>query len=237
MSKTLLAVILPVFILSSCGSRVSLSPIPTDTIIPNPIDVSITPIATVESTPILTSSGFGPEAVWNLDGNISQYQNCFNNSSTSIDCVITLMQSTGASSQAIAFTKMLQGIAFMSSFKEFGIVDLAEITYPIRANNNVEFVLLNGNPQIVYVEDGYKVDITHDSNYPTLQQKYPNIQIEGGENSFINMEQNSQGGQRFVFSFALVDGCHACQTDKSAYIAFEFEGTGQFEGMKLMYIK
>jgi hypothetical protein len=34
-----------------------------------------------------------------------------------------------------------------------------------------------------------------------------------------------------------VDGCHACQTDKSAYIAFEFEDTGQFEGMKLMYIK
>jgi hypothetical protein len=132
---------------------------------------------------------------------------------------------------------MLQGIAFMSSFKEFGIVDLVEITYPIRANNNVEYVLINGNPQIVYVEDGYKVDITHDSNYPALQQKYPNIQIEGGENSFINMEQNSQGGQRFIFSFALVDGCHACQTDKSAYIAFEFEGTGQFEGMKLMYIK
>jgi hypothetical protein len=237
MSKTLLAVILPVFILSSCGTHVSLSPIPTDTIIPNPIDVSITPIATVESTPILTSSGFGSEAVWNLDGNMSEYQNCFNNSSTSIDCVITLMQSTGASSQAVAFTRMLQGIAFMSSFKEFGIVDLAEITYPVRANNNVEYVLLNGNPQIVYVEDGYKVDITHDSNYPALQQKYPNIQIEGGENSFINMEQNSQEGQRFVFSLALVDGCHACQTDKSAYIAFEFEGTGQFEGMKLMYIK
>ena len=57
MSKTLLAVILQVFILSSCGTRVSLSPVPTDTIIP---------IATAGSTPILTSSGFGPEAVWNI---------------------------------------------------------------------------------------------------------------------------------------------------------------------------
>jgi hypothetical protein len=237
MTNNLLAVILPVFILSSCGTHVPLSSIPTDTIIINPVDVSITPIATVESTPKLTSSGFGPEAVWNIDNNISKYQNCFNNSSTSIDCVTTLMQSTGASSQAITFTKMLQGIAFMNSFTEFGIVDLAKITYPIRANNNVEYVLINGNPQIVDVEDGYKVDITHDSNYPALQQKYPNIQIEGGENSFINMEQISQGGQRFIFSFALVDGCHACQTDKSAYIAFEFEGTGQFEGMKFMYIK
>ena len=154
-----------------------------------------------------------------------------------MECVVALMQTSGASSQAVAFTKLLQGIAFMSSFTEYGVVDLAEITYPARANNNVEYVLVNGNPQIVYVEDGYKVDITHDSNYPVLQQRYPNIQIEGGENSFINMEQNSQGGQRFIFSFALVDGCHACQTDKSAYIAFEFEGTGQLGGMKLMYIK
>jgi len=86
-----------------------------------------------------------------------------------------------SSPQAVAFTKLLQGIAFMSSFTEYGVVDLAEITYPPRANNNVEYVLVNGNPQIVYVEDGYKVDITHDSNYPALQQKYPNIQIEGGE--------------------------------------------------------
>jgi len=237
MRKTLLVIILPVIILSSCVTHASISPIPTDTIIPNPIDVSITPIATMESTPILPSTGFGPETVWNIDGNISKYQICFNNSTTSIDCVTTLMQSTGASSQAIAFTKLLQGIAFMSSFKELGIVDLAEITYPPRANNNVEYILINGNPQIVYVEDGYKVDITQDSNYPALQQKYPNIQIEGGENSFINMESPSQGGQRFIFSFALVDGCHACQTDKSAYIAFDFDGTGQFENMKLMYIK
>ena len=237
MTKTLLAVLLPIIILSSCGTHVSLSTIPTDTIIPNTIDVSKPPIKTVEPASILTSSGFGPEAVWNIDGNISKYQNCFNDPSTSIDCVMTLMQSSGASSQAIAFTAMLQGISFMSSFKEFGVVDLAEITYPSRANNNVEYVLLNGNPQIIYIEDGYKVDLTHDSNYSVLQQKYPNIQIEGGENNFINMEQISQGGQQFIFSFALVDGCHACQTDKFAYIAFEFEGTGQFEGMRLMYIK
>ncbi|MGA2093850.1 MAG: hypothetical protein ABSH16_10645 [Sedimentisphaerales bacterium] len=237
MTKTLFAVILPVFILTSCGTHVSLSPIPTDTFIPKPTDVSVTSIATVEPTPILTSSRFGPEAVWNIDGNISKYQNCFNNSSTSIDCIISLMQSSGASSQAIEFTRMMQGIAFMSSFKEFGIVDLAEITYPARANNNVEYVLINGNPQIVYVEVVYKVDITNDSNYPVLQQRYPNIRIEGGENSFINMEQIPQGGQRFIFGCALVDGCHACQTDKSAYIAFNFEGTGQFDGMKLLYIK
>jgi hypothetical protein len=237
MTKKLLAVILPVFILSSCGTPVSPSPIPTDTIIQNPINVTIIPIVTVEFTPISNSSGFGPEAVWNIDGNIPTYQNCFNNSSTSIDCVVKLMQSRGASSQATSFTKMLQGIAFMSSFKELGIVDLAEITYPVRANNNVEYILINGNPQIEYVEDGYKVDITHDSNYPVLHQKYPNIQIEGGENRFIHMEQYSQSGQQFIFSFVLVDGCHACQTDKNAYIAFEFEGTGQFKGMKLKYIK
>jgi hypothetical protein len=178
---------------------------------------------------------FGQETVWDLGGHLEEFHNC--NSQNSMECVIALMKNLGASPQAMAFTELMQGEAYMSSFQEFGIVDLAEITYPSRANNNIEYILINGNPQIVYVENVYKVDITLDPNYPSLHQQYPNLRIEGGENIFKNKEQNSPGGERFIFGCKLVDGCHACQTDKYAYIAFNFDSTGQFEGMKLLYIK
>jgi hypothetical protein len=196
-----------------------------------------TAIAQTEVTRITTATKiieFGQEAIWDVDGHLEEFHNC--NNQNSIDCVIALMKNSGASPQGITFTELMQGEAYMSSFKEFGIVDLAEITYPSRANSNVEYVLINGNPQIVYVEDVYKVDITHNTNYPSLHQQYPNLRIEGGENYFINMEQNSASGERFIFRCELVDGCHACQTGKYAYIAFDFDSTGQFEGMKLLYI-
>jgi hypothetical protein len=189
----------------------------------------------VRITTVTINIEFGQETVWDLGGQLEEFHNC--NFQNSIECVIALMKNLGASPHAIAFTKLMQGEAYMSSFKEFGIVDLAEITYPSRANNNIEYILINGNPQIVYVEDVYKVDITHDPNYPPLHQQYPNLQIEGGENMFNNMEQISSGGERFIFGCRLVDGCHACQTDNYAYIAFDFDSTGHFEGMKLLYIK
>ena len=195
--------------------------------------IAQTEVARTATLPI--NIEFGPETVWNLGDHLDEFHNC--NAQKSIDCVITLMKNLGASPQAIAFTKLMQGEAYMSSFTEFGIVDLAEITYPSRANNNIEYILINGNPQIVYVEDVYKVDITDDPNYLPLHQQYPNLQIEGGENIFKNKEQNSTGGERFIFGCQLVDGCHACQTDKYAYIAFDFDSKGQFEDMKLMYIK
>jgi hypothetical protein len=178
---------------------------------------------------------FGPETVWNLGDHLDEFHNC--NAQKSIDCVSTLMNNLGASPQAITFTKLMQGEAYMSSFTEFGIVDLAEITYPSRANSNIEYILINGNPQIVFVEDVHKVDITHDPNYPFLHQQYPNLRIEGGENIFKNKEQISTSRERFIFGCQLVDGCHACQIDKYANIAFNFDSTGLFEGMELLNIK
>jgi hypothetical protein len=234
--NSLLAIAIMIFVLSACSAGGTLLTTPTDTYASNPIETPFIPSVTLEPSTTPGNPGFGPEAVWNIDGNIGNYQNCFNNQSSSINCVITLMHSSGASPQATAFTKLLQGTAYMSSFTEFGFVDLAQITYPVRANNNVQYILINGNPQIVYVEDVNKVDITHDPNYPTLKQKYPNLQIEGGENKFVSMKPLSQSGQRFIFSCALVDGCHACQIDNYANIAFDFDDTGQFEGMKLVNI-
>jgi hypothetical protein len=207
MKKTLLAVVLLVFVLSACGTR---------------------------ATP-----GIGPEAVWSVDP--SEFQNCLLHTSSSTSyCLISQMQASKASPQAIAFTKLLQGGAFMSSFTEYGVVDLAGIIYPERANENFQLVLINGTPQIVYVEEVWKVDLTQDPNYPVLKQSYTLLSIDGierGENSLESMERLSQGGQRFIFIYRLTDGCHACQTVSSAYIAFDFDGTGQFEGAKLLYIK
>ena len=183
---------------------------------------------------IWAAPGIGPEAVWN--GDLFEFQNCLFTSSQ-LECVVSLMQASGASPQAIEFTKLLQWEAFMSSFEEYGVVDLAGIAYPSRANDNFQHVLVNGMPQIVHVEDVWNIDITQDSNYPALVQKYPGLSVWGGDNNFDHMERLPQGGQRFIFSYSLVDFCHACQTGNSAFIAFDFDSRGQFLGVKLLRLK
>ena len=184
---------------------------------------------------IYTPSGFGPDTVWN--GDFFEFQNCYFSSASPPDCIVSVMQASGASPQAIEFTELLEWDAYMSSFEEYGIVDLAGISYPVRANDNFQYVLVNGKPQIVHVEDVWSIDIRQDSNYPALAQQYPNLTVWGGDNSFVSMEQLPEGGQRFIFSYALVDYCHACQTGHSAVIAFDFDNTGQFLGTTLLYLE
>ena len=42
------------------------------------------------------------------------------------------------------------------------------------------------------------------------------------------------GGQRFIFSFVLLNGCHACEVAGYARVAFDFSPAGKFLGTKLL---
>ena len=42
------------------------------------------------------------------------------------------------------------------------------------------------------------------------------------------------GGQRFIFSFVLLNGCHACELAGHAQVAFDFSAAGRFLGTKLL---
>ncbi len=184
---------------------------------------------------VYTYPDFGPAAIWKpTPEDFAEFQRCHLQSSSPMDCVVSVMQSSGASPQAIEFTRLLNGEAFMESFEEFGAVDLAMIVYPIRANDNFQYVLINGTPRIVHAEDVWEMDISRDANYPALVRKYPNLLLWGGDNRFERTEQLLNGGQRFVFRYSLVNGCHACETDSYALVAFDFDSTGRFLGMKLL---
>lgn len=184
---------------------------------------------------VIAAPDIGPEAVWN--GDYREFQGCPGASSSRLECVVSMMRDTGASPQAIEFTKLFQGEAFMRSFAEYGVVDLAEIMYPCRANSNFQYVLVNGTPQIVHVERVRDPDITQDPAYPALVQEYPSLTIWGGDSKFEAMERLPGDRQRFIFAYALVDGCHACRTDSSAFVAFDFDDTGRFLGTALLRLR
>jgi hypothetical protein len=184
-----------------------------------------------------TPASIGPEAVWDAPRD-SEFADCHFSSASPLECVASVMQDSGASPQAIEFTQLLQGHAFMISFAEYGTVDVARVIFLPRPNDIFQYVLANGTPQIVYAtEDLGSIDITHDPNYPALVQKYPELTIWESLNGFEGTEPLPQGGQRFIFSYDLVDGCHICRTGSSAFVAFDFDHTGQFLGTELLHLK
>lgn len=153
-----------------------------------------------------------------------------------VACVVSIMQQAGASPQAIEFTKMLKGEGYLDSFRKMGKVDLANVFYPFRANENWDFIMINGTPRVIYAGDydNFKnIDIRKDPLYPSLIRKFPKLEL-WGHAEFKAMQRLPDGGQRFIFSFVLLNGCHACEIGGYANIAFNFNSEGIFLGTKLL---
>jgi Tol biopolymer transport system component len=193
-------------------------------------------IVTSFQLPLVSAQGsIGQDDVWNPHGTeyADEIQQCHQQTSF-VQCVVAVMQRAGASPGAIAITRQLDGRGFMISFEETGLVDLAAIFYPFNANNNWQLALVNGNPELIVVSRVVDTNIRSHPHYAALAEKHPNALLWAGINQYEMVEVTSTGGQRFIFSFALVDGCHACGMVGTARVAFEFDGSGRFLGSQLL---
>ena len=153
-----------------------------------------------------------------------------------VACVLSVLQQAGASPEATAVVALLEGEGYLDSFRKMGKVDLASAAYPRRANDNGEYLLVNGMPRVVHVGDPdnwKRIDIRKDPLYPALVRKYPRLELWGTAD-FKAMQRLPGGGQRFIFSYVLLNGCHACEVGGYARVAFDFNSAGVFSGTKLL---
>jgi concanavalin A-like lectin/glucanase superfamily protein len=153
------------------------------------------------------------------------------------DCIASNMRKEGASPQAIEFTRQMNGEVYMGSFRKMGKVDMVTTVAPLWKDPNVEdLILVNGTPSIIDPWDEIRdLDITTDPLYPSLKGRFPNIDM-WPMHTFVSMQQSPQGGQRFILSFTMLNGCSACDLAGFANIAFDFDTTGTFSGKELLYL-
>lgn len=178
------------------------------------------------------SAPVGPQAVWQLPENLVQK---FRDCALRLECLAAVMRQGGASPAAIAFTRMIKGEGYLESFQEMGLVGLASVAYPVRANTNQAYFLVNGTPPLISVEElGWQIDISKDPLYPSLLKEFPKIMIWGGGAEFQAMQPLPGGGQRFIFAYYLLNGCHACEVGGSAQVALDFDARARFLGTKLL---
>lgn len=175
---------------------------------------------------------YSESSVWHpKDDNIefSAWQSCAN-----AQCIIQHLKGAGANQEVIGFVNALDGDGYLTSFSENGKVDVGEVAFPRRANTNSAYILLNGIPPIVSTELSDPLDISKKPNYAKIKRDFPNVTLWGSSASLQSSKVRPNGGQRFVFSYNLLNGCHACEIAGSADIAFDFDAQGKFKGVSLL---
>src|SRR5262245_35336980 len=73
-------------------------------------------------------------------------------------CFVDEMRAAGASAAAVDFAKRTDNQGYMTSFRDTGRVDVANVEYPFRANENALVFLVNGEPAMIDVDDVSRID-------------------------------------------------------------------------------
>jgi hypothetical protein len=183
----------------------------------------------------------GPDAVFTPASNFVDdlHQSCAARSGDALgECFLAQMKKAGASPAAMAFTRRTGNLAYLSALREAGNVDVALAVYPFRANENEVWLLVNGKPPLIDVEDTASVQklLEPDAVYRGLKLQNPKVSVFPRSIKDGPRVLPAKQGQRFAVPFDLKD-CHACKPVGYAAVAYVFDAAGNFVGPELGQVK
>jgi len=203
--------------------------------------------ASLAANPASGPLKIGPAAVWQIPSDFitNAHTACDKYTAPKFgDCFIAQMSKAGASSDAIQAAKMITqstgDVGMVTAFQKAGPVDLARVEYPLRANDNWGLLVVNGDPNIIDVDDLQQLNHAQMEQAPQFQavkERYPNADIWPGDRSgstWPRMKQLPDGGVEIVVGYPLINGCHACAHVGLALFGWDFDAQGKF--IKTAYI-
>jgi hypothetical protein len=158
-------------------------------------------------------------------------------------CFVDSMSQAGAPPQAVVFARSTDNTGYLAHFVKMGRVDLAYVHYPFRANENQGWLLVNGDPAMIDVDDLARLpknQLETNQAYLRIKEKFPNVMLFGGARSLKQppkMIVQSGKGQRFAVEYRLLNGCHACERVGRAWFAFDFDTDGRLLGTTLLEVQ
>jgi hypothetical protein len=200
---------------------------------------------------LLSAASVGPGAVWRPSAEKirSIMQKCGNARPPNLNaCFLTEMGASGASPEAVTFSRQLNEdtkgqIGFLHAFREAGQVDIAYVEYVFRANENLACYLVNGTPPLIDVDDTKILEtnsLERNLRYAAIKARYPKVSIWPGDRNttmYPIVRELSPGGKRFIVSYWLQNGCHACERIGSVQFALDFNTSGKFLGTQLQSVE
>lgn len=185
-----------------------------------------------------------PDAVWKPPADFrSKVDAKCGNAADFGACFVAQMRAAGAPQAALAFAGRTDNRGYATSFRETGIVDIVHAEYPYRANENALVFLVNGRPPMIDVDDLSRIDqknLGTNAAYAALLSKYPALSLFPADRRpgrGPGAAKLRSGGQRFVVTYVLKDGCHACAVVGDARIGFDFDVEGKFVGTDVLRVR
>jgi hypothetical protein len=182
-----------------------------------------------------------PDAVFTPTSNFGDdlHQSCAAQSGDALgECFLAQMKKAGAPPAALAFTRRTGNQAYLKALHETGNVDVALAVYPFRANENEVWLLVNGKPPTVDIEDVAPIQklLAANSVYKSLKIDNPKIAVFPRQTKDGPRVLPGKGGQRFAVAYDLKD-CHACKPAGYALVAYSFDAAGTYLGPELGQVK
>jgi predicted secreted protein len=160
------------------------------------------------------------------------------------DCFAEEMKKADASAAAVEFSRQLGEPGFVRDFRAAGPVDIAYVLYPYRANENQSWVIVNGTPPAIDVDNSKLVTIAaralkNNASYTGLAKAHPELSPWPGDRystEIPDVEMGANGGVHIIVNYRLREKCHSCAVLGHAWYSFEFDAKGIFAGARLMAI-
>src|SRR5262249_54526028 len=157
------------------------------------------------------------------------------------------MRTFGASPEAVAFTQSYaeqnQGmVAFLKDFRAVDAVDVGYAFFPSGADFSQRWLLLNGTPEVIDVDDLHRLpqaEMMRDPVYAALLRRYPKVALfdgDRGSDPGPRSETLPDAGQRFVVDYPLKNQCRACAVVGQASFSFQFDATGRLVKVQFLRI-
>jgi hypothetical protein len=154
-------------------------------------------------------------------------------------CFARAMAAAGAPPEALAFTRRLDNQAYLTALVGTGgPIAVAHVFHPFRANENDAWLLVNGMPPLIDVDNQQYLDLDRLRSSPVYQairRRYPNVDFWPGDRAGGG-PQVIAGGREIAVGYVLRDLCHACAIVGHARFAFDFAVDGKFLGTRLVAV-
>ena len=152
-------------------------------------------------------------------------------------CFVAAMAAAGASPAALAFARRLDGEAYLERLVETGgPVAVAQVFYPFRANENEAWLIVNGRPDLIDVDDERRLPIAAMRSAPAYRaivRRFPQASLWPGDRGAPGPQVEARG-QWIVVDYRLRDLCHACAVVGRVRFAFAFDAAGRLLGTRLV---
>jgi hypothetical protein len=198
-----------------------------------------------------TDDQFGEEAIWSANGgDLSAINQACQATDTARrgECFIEQMGEY-ASSEAVTFTQLMASrkprrLGYLAGLKESGLVDLGYVVYPENGNTHPGWVLMNGVPALINLDDVSmlpKSAMEKDAQYALLRQGHPHLQLvvtdaQRGTDASPQIERLPGEAERFLVPYSLQESCANCAPLAQAIFGFDFDDAGKFLGVKFLKI-